>query len=374
MNVWDKIRADYPVCRHSIYLTTNGGGPVSTRYVKKAQQLLTELSEQGRTVMNEWDPQAENTRALVAQMLHATPQEIAFITNTSQGMSLIQGLFPKEYGVITMRDEFPSSFVPWLQRGHPVQFVDSDANGVIHPEDIEKQITPETKLLIVSHVMFRTGFRHDLKVLGDLCKKHDLIFVVDATQSFGVNPIDVADCNIDVLIFHAYKWVTAGYGIGAMYVSKRILQQYQPEFIGWYSVDYPHPDFQSNNDYSQFTPKQDATVFETGTLPYMNVLLLGHTLDYLHGIGADAIHEHVYSLITYLHQKAAENNVKILTSYAPQHLSPIQCLDITQEQYLRLEKHRIIARYKNDKLTLGINFYNNKEDIDAVFNALNAAE
>lgn len=369
MTTWENIRADYPVFNTGTYFFTNGGGPVSTPLVKKATALFTELSEKGRGVMPGWDDQANEVRTLLAEMIHASASEIAFITNTSHGMSLLYGMFPTTYEIITMRDEFPSSFVGWLHNGHTVHLVDSHA-GEITVADIAAKITPATKILITSHVMFKTGFRQHLKAIGELCKQHQLIHIVDATQSFGVNDIDVQECNIDVLIFHGYKWVTSGYGSGAMYVSQKILDQYPPKVLSWYSVDYTTPDFQSVADYTVFTPKKDATVFESGTLPYMNILLLGEALQYLHRIGIPDIEQYVQQLITYLGEQATAHGIRLLTDYAPEHRSAIQVLDITPEQYAKIEKENIIARYKNNRLTIALNFYNNRGDIDLLFTAL----
>ncbi|NLR80849.1 aminotransferase class V-fold PLP-dependent enzyme [Chitinophaga eiseniae] len=370
MNKWEKIRADYPVTSKCVYLFTNGGGPVSTPFVQHAHHLLTELSEKGREVMPAWDNTSNEIRSLVARMIHAQPQEIAFVINTAHAMTMLYGMFPKDYEIITMRDEFPTSFVGWLHNGFTVRFVDSNDTGHISLEDIAAQITPATRILITSHVMFRTGFRQDLKAIGELCRQHNIIHIVDATQSFGVNPIDVQEYNIDILIFHGYKWVTAGYGAGAMYVSQKILEQYPPALMGWYNVEYEIPDFQSVKDYTHFTPRKNAGVFESGTPPYINIQLLGHALQYLERIGIADIDDYIQSLISYLAQQAAAHGVPLLTAYPEAHHSAIQRLDITPEQYARAAQQNIVARYKNNQLTVALNFYNNQEDIDRLLAAI----
>ncbi|HEY8958729.1 aminotransferase class V-fold PLP-dependent enzyme [Chitinophaga sp.] len=370
MTNWEKIRADYPVCNNSTYFFTNGGGPVSTSLVQKATALLTELSEKGRGVMPGWDQQADEVRALIAGMIHAKASEIAFISNTSQAMILLYDMFPKQYEIITMRDEFPSSFVGWMHSGHTVHFVDSDEHNVISIEDIAAKITPATRILITSHVMFRTGFRQDLKAIGELCKQHQLIHIVDATQSFGVNNIDVQECNIDILIFHAYKWAGAGYGAGAMYVSQKILDQHPSQTMSWYNVDYEKNDFDLVQDYTKFTPKKDATVFETGTPPFINILLLGEALRYIQRTGVGVIESYVLELIAYLGQQAAAHRIRLLSAYPQEHLSAIQLLEITPEQNEKVVKNNIRARYKNNRLTVALNCYNNKADIDRLFAVL----
>jgi cysteine desulfurase/selenocysteine lyase len=370
MNKWETIRADYPVTSNGVYFFTNGGGPVSTPFVQYANTLLTELSEKGRMVMPGWYNQAGEVRQLLAQMLHAQRDEIAFVTNTAHAMTLLYDMFPTNYEIITMRDEFPTSFVGWMHSGHILRFVDSDAGGHISLEAIAAQITPATKILITSHVMFRTGFRQDLKAIGALCKQHQLIHIVDATQSFGVNDIDVQECNIDILIFHGYKWVTSGYGSGAMYASQQLLDKYPPAIMSWYNVDYEHPDFDLVKDFTNFTPRKNALAFETGTLPYINILLLGYALKYLQRIGISDIEAYIGELVAYFGQQAAAHGVKLLSGYAPAHRSGIQRLEITPEQYAKVEQSKIMARYKNNKLTVALNFYNNKEDIDKLFAVL----
>ncbi|WP_143310518.1 aminotransferase class V-fold PLP-dependent enzyme [Chitinophaga vietnamensis] len=367
---WEKIREDYPASENYIYLGTNGGGPVSRSYVAHATALLEEQSRKGRLVMPSWDSQTSEARALLARMINASPSEIAFITNTAQGITNLHGMFPKHYEIITMHDEFPTSFVNWMHNGYKVHLVGHSGNGVISIEDIEKQITPATRLLITSHVMFRTGFKQDLKKIGELCKKHDLIHIVDATQSFGVEPVDVQACHVDIYFFHAYKWVTGGYGIGGMYISQKILDQYPPQVMGWYNVEYSQPDFHSVQDHTVFHPKKNAQVFEGGTLPYFNILMLKHTLEYLNNIGLDHINAYVHTLIRYLHEQAAKHNIRILSNFPAQHLSAIQRLDITPEQFANIEKRNIVARYKNKQLTIGLNFYNNRKDVDTLLGCL----
>lgn len=367
---WEQIRADFPVFDKYTYLFTNGGGPVSKPLVAKATRLLTDLSEQGRGVMADWSPETERIRAALANTVNAAPSEMAFITNTAQAMGLLTGMFPQTFEILTMKDDFPTSFVPWIHHGHTVRMLQPEANGAIPVSAIEQQITPDTRILILSHVMFRSGYRHDLAAVGALCKKHGLILIVDATQSFGVTEIDVRAYNIDILIFHTYKWAAAGYGAGGMYVSRQIQEKYPPKTMGWYNVTYPNPDFDIVQDYTQFVPKQDATVFEQGTPAFLNILLLGEALRYLEAIGIANIQAYIQTLVRYLHEQAQAHQVEVLSNFDPKHLSAIQRLKISPEQNQRLVQNKVLARYKNNMLTVALNFYNNKSDIDRLFAVL----
>ena len=95
--------------------------------------------------------------------------------------------------------EFPANVYPFLnlkRHGVEVDFVKS-RGGKILPEDIDAAMTDRTRLLSISHVQFLSGYRADLKLIGELCEKQGILFSVDAIQSAGVVPVDVQEMKID---------------------------------------------------------------------------------------------------------------------------------------------------------------------------------
>jgi selenocysteine lyase/cysteine desulfurase len=111
-------------------------------------------------------------------------------------------------------------------------------------------------------------------------------------------------------------------------------------------------------------------VFETGTPPYLNIRFLGEALQYLYRIGIPDIAAYVAELVSYFAEQAASYNIPLLTDYPPEHRSAIQRLAVTPEQNARLAPNNILARYKNNQLTVALNFYNNRADIDRLFTTL----
>jgi len=269
--MWNKIRNDFPIFEKYTYLQTQGGGPISNSLIEETNRRLTELSLNGSEICNEWDSGLAETKDNLAELINCSIENLAFIPNTSFAMNTLAYSLNNQERVLTFKDDFPNSSLPWLNKGYKVDFVISNSNGNILLTDIINLITNDTKILITSHVMYRTGFRQDLKELGKLCKERGIIFVVDATQSFGVFDLDVNTLNIDVLMFHGYKWLNSGFGIGGMYVSDKILQKYKKPFIGFTSVNY----LSSPHDTSNYEIKHDASAYELGRTPYLNILMLG---------------------------------------------------------------------------------------------------
>ena len=209
--------------------------------------------------------------------------------------------------VLTFKDDFPNSSLPWLNKGYKVDFVESDINGEIYFEDILNAIHSDTKIIITSHVMYRTGFRQNLKQIGELCREKDILFIVDATQSFGVFEIDVKDLHIDAMTFHAYKWMNSGTGIGGMYLSDNITKGYKKPFLGFTSVDYlskPH-------DTSNYKVINEASAYELGKTPYLNILILGFMAKQIESLSINDIQKRVLNLVEYCLEKCEENNIKI---------------------------------------------------------------
>jgi selenocysteine lyase/cysteine desulfurase len=212
---WLAVRAEFPAASRYTYLNSAGAPPVSRRAATEAERYYREMLEEGDRPWPSWIEHVEAVRMRAAALLHADADEIAFTFSSSHAFSLFAPLVGPPAHVVAMRDEFPSATLPFLQYGDEVTFVESRPDTTIPLDAIEASLTPRTRAVVTSSVMYATGFRQDLSALGELCRCRGVRLLVDATQSVGVVPVDVkADC-IDALAFSGYKWTMAGYGIGA---------------------------------------------------------------------------------------------------------------------------------------------------------------
>lgn len=354
-------RKDFKIFKDQVYLLSQGGAPIPNSLISKINKSLIELSLNGCEIHPKWDKKVESTRKHFAKSINGKAKNAAFIPSTSYAMNALAYTFNKELGsVLTFEDDFPNSSLPWINTGYKVDFIPSEENGFISTESIEKKIKKDTKILITSHVMYRTGFRQDLQKIGNLCKEKNIHFIVDATQSYGLFPIDVNNCNIDVLMFNGYKWLNAGYGIGGMYLSEAILQNYKKPFLGYTSVNYQGV---KEHDTLNCKTKSEASAYELGTTSYINIFMLRHMLKFIKGIGWGKVNQKVVGLVAFCLEECKKNNIVTLSNFPKDNLSSIlniSAYGITKEL---LKSEGITARSNGEKITIGIHYYNTKEDI-----------
>ncbi|MBO8182337.1 MAG: aminotransferase class V-fold PLP-dependent enzyme [Archaeoglobus sp.] len=375
---WDEVRRLFPATERFVYLNAAEASPLPISAANDAKAFYERMLTEGDLPWDEWLEKRERTRKKTAELISATKAEIAFTQNTSQGMNLVASILKEDFGgceVVTMDDEFPSSTLPWLNLGYELRFVKAK-NAVYSIDEIKKNITPKTKILVTSHVQYKTGFKHDLVELGKLCEEKGLVFVVNATQSAGAMQIDVEKSNIDFLVFSGLKWPMAGYGIGVLFVDKKWLGKAYP-IAGWQSVKDP---FQMDN--KKLDLKEEASAFEIGCPHFPNIFALGGSLDLLDKIGKRRVERRIYELGDYLVEKleeleelkelrelgGSEGTVKleIVSPLEKKHRSGITVIKWknAEEAVQKLYKENVIVSARGEGLRVSVHVYNNEEDVD----------
>jgi selenocysteine lyase/cysteine desulfurase len=159
-------------------------------------------AEEGAYLAGTWYQEAEGLRRVAADLLNADPAEVAFVKNTSEGLSIVANGIDWQFGdrVVTTNVEYPANVYPWMEqaRSRGVKLVrveeQTDENGrraVPLDRILEEAAHPKTKIVALSHVEYASGQRHDLAKIGQFCRDHHKLFCVDAIQSVGVLPVDV---------------------------------------------------------------------------------------------------------------------------------------------------------------------------------------
>jgi cysteine desulfurase / selenocysteine lyase len=362
---WNDVRNEFPVCRKYIYLNPAGGSPLSTSAAKEGLRFYNEMHEFGDTLYDQWMIQAAGVRKKLADFIGADPEEIAFTSNTSHGMNLVSHALKDRGDVITMKHEFPSSTLPWLNQGVNLKMVEPD--GVYYPiRRIEDAIESKTKILVSSYIQYSTGFRQDLEALGKLCKKHNLIFVVNATQAMGIFPIDVSRCSIDFLVFSGLKWATAGYGAGGLFISKKWLSEIKMPFAGWQSVDQP-----GLMDNTQSKLRSEASVLEGGCPSFPTVFALGGAISLFNRIGTQKVMKRVLELSGYLTQKLIDLKLPVASPQEDEYRSGIVIIKTRNAAGIvkLLAEKKIIVSARGEGLRVSVSIFTNREDIDTFIKA-----
>jgi selenocysteine lyase/cysteine desulfurase len=311
-------------------------------------------------------------RKTCARLINAETDEIAFVKSTAHGLSIVaEGLDWKTGdNLLIYEKEFPSNIFPWLnlrRKGVEVKVIPS-RDGRIVIEDIERLIDSKTRLLSLSSVQFSNGFRVDLKRVGELCKKSNVLLCVDAIQSLGVIPMDVMAFHIDFLSADAHKWLLGPEGIGIFYCRRELAERLDPPLIGWKSVqnefDFDHP---------AFCLKTDAQRFEEGSMNLMGIFGAGAAIELLFEVGINDVEGRVLGLGDVIIQEAEKRGYPILTPKVQAarggnitfsgNFDPTRMRDALREQ-------GIMVNVRGGGLRVSPHFYNTEEELRAFFTAL----
>ena len=147
---------------------------------------------------------------------------VAFTPNSTQALNIaISGLLGPEDHILSTDLEHNSVLRPLYrlrQQGAEVDFVHADPNGRLDYDAFEKLLRPNTKAVVCTHASNLTGDMIDIGWVGEFCHQHGLLFILDASQTAGVFPIDMEQQHIDVVCFTGHKSLLGPQGTGGLCV------------------------------------------------------------------------------------------------------------------------------------------------------------
>jgi selenocysteine lyase/cysteine desulfurase len=373
MNI-KELRNQFAYLKNSekIYFNHAAVSPLPKYVADKVNEYIYERST---TEINNYKAgleKTENLKKQLSNLLNTEPERIAFTKSVTDSLNILaQGIDWKQGDRIILNDiEFPANVYPFLnlkEQGVEIDFVKSQ-NGAINVEDIEKLITPKTKLLSVSFVQFLSGFRADLKTIGEVCKKNDIIFCVDAIQGAGVAPLDVKKMQIDFLVGGAHKWLMGLMGLGYLFLTEELQNRIEQKTAGWLSVE----DEWNLLDY-KLEYKKDASKFHTGTFSMIGITALNASLEFFNSIGYNTIQNNILDNTEYFISKLNEIGIKQMLQDANRNnLAGIVTFPIenAEEVFEQLVVKNIVGSLREGMIRFSPHFYNTKDEIDTVINAL----
>ncbi len=364
----DEIRKNFPMLSNFTFLNSASLTPLPAPTRNAMIALLTELSESAYLKMEEWEKTIRETRKLAAKIVNCSEEEVAFIRNTSDGISLVASGFPWKAGdeVIINDLEFPSNVYPWLnltKRGVRVTTV-KNRDGRITLDSIADAVSEKTKIVAISTVQFSTGFRSDIAALGQMAKERGFLLFVDAIQSLGVLPMDVKKMGIDFLSCGGHKWLCAPEGIGIFFCDESRLDLLELNSLGWNTVKGC-----LNFSTIDFTIKENAGRFEEGTPNLAGIYGLKESLKLLMKNGIEQNRDHVFSLNNQLIKGLLSKGYKILSPLEDDERSGITIFtshNPSKNSALvqKLNKEGVLVMERGDGIRVAPHFFNIVEDIE----------
>ena len=370
-----ELRSLFPVTQRAIYFNHAAISPPPITTIQAVEAQLKDVHENGSANFRSWLAVKEQARQLLAALLGARPEQVAFMRNTSDGLSTVANGIAWRPGdnIVTVSREFPSNVYPWLRIrdafGVEVRMCE-EREGRIDLRELESLIDHKTRLVAISHVQYASGFRTDLERLGRAARRHDALFVVDAIQALGVVPTNVEAELIDVAAGASHKWLLAPEGVGYLYLSDRARQRIQPTLVGWTSV--PNPD-----DYFNFEQgwNRGALAWETGTGPAALLHGFKASLELLNRYGVQNIAGYLEELTDYLCERLRGKRYEVVSSRAAGEKSQIVCIRSldglsAMSLYHHLNTRNIVTAPRGDRLRIAPHFYNTQTEVDELIEAL----
>jgi cysteine desulfurase / selenocysteine lyase len=172
-------------------------------------------------------------------------------------------------------------------------------------------VDDNTRIVLVSHVQSRSGYRTDLRELARRCRQAGVYLVVDAIQSLGFCPVDAAAWGVDAVVSACYKGLLASGGIGLIYCHEQLLEQVWPVYLAdnaCMSIEN-----QDNRWAISCSDAKDARKLENSTLNFGGIYALNAGLRRLLAVGIDNIYSHISGLVDLLHEGLTELGYDIAT-------------------------------------------------------------
>ena len=311
------------------------------------------------------------------------PRQIVFTPNSTESLNIaIKGILnPGDHVIATML-EHNSVLRPLYEmekKGVRLTIVKSDQNGRFNLKDIEDAIAEDTKMIVCTNGSNLTGNYVDPEPVGTLARERGIVFVVDASQTAGVFPIDVQKMKIDVLCFTGHKGMLAPQGTGGMYVRKGLV--IRPLKSGGSGVQ----------TYSKTHPIEMPTALEAGTLNGHGIAGLHAAVEYLEKTGVDNIRAREQDLMWRFYEGVKDiPGVKVYGDFSSKNRCPIVTLNIGDYDSSEVSDellteygistragghcaplmHEALGTVEQGAVRFSVSHYNTEEEVDTAIEAI----
>ncbi|SHH74591.1 cysteine desulfurase family protein [Sporobacter termitidis DSM 10068] len=262
------------------------------------------------------------TRDKLAKLFHCPKTEnMVFTANSTEALNIaISGLFGPGDHIVSTDLEHNSVLRPLYrleEAGAALSFLPADTSGRIDYDDFARLLRPETRAIVCTHASNLTGNVVDIARVGKIAGEHGLLFIVDASQTAGVFPIDMSQMHIDVLCFTGHKGLLGPQGTGGLCVGEGVA--IRPFKVGGTGV----------KTFDKTQPSSLPEALEAGTLNGHGIAGLGAAVDYIQSVGMDEIRHKEQSLAgSFYTAVSALKDVAVYGDFTQAERAPIVTLNI----------------------------------------------
>ena len=387
---------DLPIIKNDLIYFDNGATTLKPKCVIEAMNDYyynygANIHRGDYKISHKASEEYELVRDKVKEFINArNAKEIVFTSGATDALNKIVFGFMKDYlhesdEVLITKSEHASNVLPWFElkklNNIKINYIPLNENHELTLENLEKSITKNTKVISIASVTNVVGDVRDIASISKIAHQHNIILVVDGSQSVPHMKTDVIKDDIDFLIFAGHKMLGPT-GVGVLYAKEKYLEKTYPIEFGGGMNQY----FEETGEVEY---KSIPTRFEAGTPPIAEVIGLGAAIDYLQSIGMDNINKYEQELKKYLVSKLEKNKKVILYNKSSE--SGILAFNLegifSQDTAIYLDHYNICVRAGNhcakilkneinikNTCRISLYFYNTKEEIDKLVEVLEKSD
>ncbi len=240
-------RQQFPALANKTYFNYGGQGPMPQRAmdaIALSQAHIQDIGPFGDEVYRWLTSEYKAVREAIAQELNVPPQTISLTEDVTVGCNIAMWGLEwqvgdhmlltdcEHQGIVAIAQEIGRRFKVEITTC-PVMATLNEGNPV---EAIAQHLRPNTRLLVLSHILWNTGQVLPLDKIVEVCRDNDVRILVDAAQSVGSMPLNLTELGADFYAFTGHKWLCGPGGVGGLYVRPEARESLKPTFIGWRSV------------------------------------------------------------------------------------------------------------------------------------------
>lgn len=260
-------------------------------------------------------------REKVAALFRCRPERVCFTANSTMALNIaISGLLGANDHVISTDMEHNSVLRPLYrlrERGMGLDFAPVGKDGRPDYDAFEKLLRPNTRAVVCTHASNLTGDLVDIRRVGAFCRAHGLLFILDASQSAGIFPVDMRRDQVDVVCFTGHKSLLGPQGTGGLCVGEGV--EILPFAVGGTGVQ----------SYLETQPEAYPTRLEAGTLNSHGLAGLCAALDFIEETGVDAIRAHETALARRFYEQVKDcAGVTVYGDHSAAERAPVVALNL----------------------------------------------
>lgn len=359
--------------------------PLYSEAAEKMKSLIDFQVKYGNILFRDhYIQELDRFKDLTGEYLNTSPANIAAVKNTTEAFSMIANGYPFEEGdeVVLYEHEYPANYYPWINlkgkgvkirklRNHPYRsesdMVTADLAGFWSWNDLENALNERTRMIVMSHVQFVSGYAADLERLSDLCRERDIDLVIDAAQSLGSLPVDLEKTPVSALAGSGWKWMLGPVGIAPFFSSPAFRDKIALTMVGAETM-VQGTDFLNH----AWNPHDSARRFEYSTSPVYQVAGFNECVELFLNMDRDELFGKLISLQDVFLGALSHPDIEpvlwperhrsgILSLYHP---APEKIVD-------HLNQHRTMVTSRSGYVRVAPHFYNTEEEMILVAEQLN---